>query len=279
VAFAITFSADAAGTLHDIGSFLAQRPAEHNLVLTILHQRAASGEPGRYWTVRDGERPVGLILQSPLVFRATLTPMVPEAVRTAVECIAADDVTLPGVEGEAATAAAFAGHWTEVCRTGARPSLGTRLLLLGDLTVPEGVPGALRYAEEDDTALVHRWYSDFAAELGEQGPTKERIAERIAESEIFLWDDDGRIACMVGCSGAVAGTVRIGPVFTALDMRRRGYAGACVGFVSQMAVEAGHNCVLYTDLGNPTSNSVYRSLGYRTISENVRYEFGLERDT
>ena len=54
---------------------------------------------------------------------------------------------------------------------------------------------------------------------------------------------------------------------------------ACVGFVSRQMVDAGLRCVLYTDLDNPTSNSVYRSLGYRAISENVRYEFGSTPDT
>jgi hypothetical protein len=47
-----------------------------------------------------------------------------------------------------------------------------------------------------------------------------------------------------------------------------------VSWVSRELLEAGHGCVLYTDLANPTSNSVYRALGYRAIAELVRYEFG-----
>jgi predicted GNAT family acetyltransferase len=66
---------------------------------------------------------------------------------------------------------------------------------------------------------------------------------------------------------------RIGPVYTPGAERRRGFAAACVSWVSRELLEAGNGCVLYTDLANPTSNSVYRALGYRAISELVRYEF------
>ena len=37
--------------------------------------------------------------------------------------------------------------------------------------------------------------------------------------------------------------------------------------------EAGHRCILYTDLGNPTSNSVYRRIGYRAVAEALRFRF------
>jgi uncharacterized protein len=37
--------------------------------------------------------------------------------------------------------------------------------------------------------------------------------------------------------------------------------------------EAEHRCILYTDLGNPTSNSVYRRIGYRAVAAALRYRF------
>ena len=37
--------------------------------------------------------------------------------------------------------------------------------------------------------------------------------------------------------------------------------------------EAEHRFNLYTDLGNPTSNSVYRRIGYRAVAEGLRYRF------
>ena len=33
-------------------------------------------------------------------------------------------------------------------------------------------------------------------------------------------------------------------------------------------------CVLYTDLANPTSNSIYQRIGYEPVGDSVHLEFG-----
>lgn len=269
----VTFFDDAVAALGEAEEFLAGRPAEHNLIHTLLQHRAATGEPGRYWLVRDGATPAGMVLQSPLGFRAALTPMAAEAARAAVESIAADGVDLPGVEGEAAAAAAFAGHWTEVCRTGARPVLGMRLQRLGRLTLPAGVAGRYRPATEADRPVVREWFGAFADGVGETRPPDDAIDGRIGAGLVGVWETDGQLVSVAGRTNAVAGTARIGPVYTPPERRRLGFAGACVGHMAALIVGEGHSCVLYTDLDNPTSNSVYRGLGFATIGENVRYEF------
>ena len=32
-------------------------------------------------------------------------------------------------------------------------------------------------------------------------------------------------------------------------------------------------CILYTDLANSTSNSIYRAIGYRAVAEALKYDF------
>jgi hypothetical protein len=49
-------------------AFLLARPVEHNVILTVLHDRIARPEPGGYWTVRDGGDVVGFAFQSPRTF-------------------------------------------------------------------------------------------------------------------------------------------------------------------------------------------------------------------
>ena len=53
----------------------------------------------------------------------------------------------------------------------------------------------------------------------------------------------------------------------------RGYAAACVHGLSEHLAGAGYRCMLYTDLGNPISNSIYRRIGYRAIVEAIHYRF------
>ncbi len=63
-------------------------------------------------------------------------------------------------------------------------------------------------------------------------------------------------------------------MYTPPDRRNHGYGSALVAGVSTTLRTNGDRCILYTDLGNPTSNSIYRAIGYRAVSEVLRYEFG-----
>ena len=71
----------------------------------------------------------------------------------------------------------------------------------------------------------------------------------------------------------VSRVVRLSGVYTPPEMRKHGYAAACVHALSMQLNRAGYRCVLYADLGNPTSNSIYRRLGYRVVAEGLRYRF------
>ena len=72
----------------------------------------------------------------------------------------------------------------------------------------------------------------------------------------------------------VGGVTRVGLVYTPDDLRRRGYASACVAEVSAHALSTGADaCILYTQLHNATSNRIYRRIGYEPVSEVLVYRF------
>jgi len=270
---------DAEKVLADAGAFLASAPVENGLILALLAQRVAYPEPGQYWVARDDRSGAvyGVAFRSPVGFRVTLTPMAPAVVRAVVDAIADDDVELPGASGEAATAAAFAGHWAERRRAPVRPVDGQRLYEISELTMPTGVPGAMRGASVDDQDLLVEWVGDFEVEIGERRSSDldEFVERRLADFRV--WCDDGAPVCIAAVTNPQAGVVRIGPVFTPPDRRGHGYAAALVGSMSRDALAAGNRCTLYTDLTNPTSNAIYQRLGYRVVSEQLRYEFDAPR--
>jgi len=66
----------------------------------------------------------------------------------------------------------------------------------------------------------------------------------------------------------------IGFVYTPPSERRKGYASAVVARLSQRILDEGKLfCTLYTDLSNPTSNSIYQKVGYRAVADVVDIEF------
>jgi GNAT superfamily N-acetyltransferase len=253
---------------------LAGDPVRHNLVLTVLENRAAHPEPGRYWVVADDERTVGVALQSPLTFAATCTPMAADAVAAAVDAIAAADVALPGLVGDALTAARFAGQWTERTGTAAWPIQGQRLYEVDRVVPARPTGGRARVADVDDLALVTEWFEAFADEIGEHrddvGPL---VARRVESGQVWLWEDGSPVG-FAALSAPVEGVSRIGPVYTPPERRGRGYGSALVATVSAAVRAAGTRCALYAELGNPSANAIYRSLGYRAVAEVLRYRFG-----
>lgn len=156
MAITTVFSERPEDVLDAAGTFLVSRPVLHNLVLSLLRDRVAHPQPGRYWVVNDDRHPVGVVFQSPLDFLVTVTPMPDEAVVAVVSAIADAGIRLPGVNGEAATAARFAGQWTEVRETAAEPVQGQRIYEVDQVAGPPPPPGQLRKAQVDDGASSGR---------------------------------------------------------------------------------------------------------------------------
>jgi hypothetical protein len=121
----VVFAEDPAFVLKRAGKFLASQPVLHNLLLSLLHARIAHPEPGRYWLVEKGQEVAGVVVQSPLTFAATFTPMDARATESVVGAIAEAGICLPGVNGDAATASvatrtrewriAYRTPFSEVC--------------------------------------------------------------------------------------------------------------------------------------------------------------------
>lgn len=222
---------------------------------------------------KRGETVCGIVFQSPLNYAATLTPMDPEVVEAVVLAIGAADIALPGVNGDAATAARFAGQWTEHSKAGAVPFQGLRIYEVTEVREWPQTGGLRRNATPEDRNLLLEWVRDFHTETGESLSDAAPIVDRWLDAkQMWIWDDDGPKS-MVVKSRPAEGVVRVQAVYTPPEKRGRGYAGACVGELSEQILAGGLRSILYTDLGNAGSNSLYRRLGYRAVAEVLRYRF------
>ena len=270
----VVFTEDAAFVLGRAGVFLSSQPVLHNLILSILHERVAHGDPGRYWMAIQRDDTVGVAVQSPLTFAATLTPMEPAVAAAMADAIAEARVALPGIGSEAATAAIFAGQWSERSKSAATPFQGNRLYQLVRIARAPGIEGKLRQAGPSERSLMILWTRAFEQEIGESASDAElRVDKGMAAGRLWFWDRGGEAVSMAVSREPLLGVVRISGVYTPPEKRKHGYAAACVHAFSKRLSDAGYRCILYTDLGNPTSNSIYRQLGYRAVAEALRYRF------
>jgi predicted GNAT family acetyltransferase len=140
---------------------------------------------------------------------------------------------------------------------------------------PRPAPGELRLAGPGDRELLIGWEQAFALEAGVGIASEaERVVDtRLAEDGQYVWEDAGPVATL-GLSAEIAGTVRIGLVYTAPEHRRHGYASSAVAAASRHALARGaRQCMLFTDLANPTSNKIYAEVGFRRFADWEEHRF------
>ena len=157
--------------------------------------------------------------------------------------------------------------------TAAIPFQGLRLYELLEVREGPAARGRLRQSVRADRELVIDWVRRFQIEIGEQYSEPDALVDQwLPAGHLWIWDD-GEPVSMAVTREQVERVVRVAGVFTPSEKRNRGYAGACVSDLSKQIRDQGHRPILYTDLGNPTSNSIYRRIGYRAVAEALRYRF------
>jgi RimJ/RimL family protein N-acetyltransferase len=253
----------------------------HTVALTAMARflGVERAQPPIMGTLHDDGELVGVALRTPPwpVIVSGL-PTDPDLLDSFLTQWLEADPELPGVSGPVENAQAVADAWTR--RTGATTNvtLASRLFRLGELTPPV-TSGQARTATEDDLDLLVKWRADFEVEaLGfQRAPDEGRAAIRrmFANGDsVVLWEDRGEPVAWATASAPIGGMSRVGPVFTPAEHREHGYGSAVTAAVSRHALDAGaRDVILFADLTNPVSNSIYQKIGYRPVYDATELEF------
>ncbi|MFS8103443.1 GNAT family N-acetyltransferase [Lentzea alba] len=247
---------------------LAADPVRNTVALTSLDRiRRLPGEPTpTLITFHDNGEVIGSLVRTPpWPFQTADLPLA--AVELAVKIAVEVDPEAPGVTGPRERSEAFATatgkDFTE--------SLTTRLYRLGTLAPPVA-EGSGRLATEDDVELLVAWRHAFLKEAVPEapaGPTAEamRGSLRLGNGHA-LWEINGTPVAWAVASLPHAGMTRVGPVYTPPEHRKHGYGAAVTAMVTQWALDQGATAVLlFTDLSNPISNSIYQRIGYQPLDD------------
>lgn len=223
----------------------------------------------------DRSEVVGAAMHTPPYY-LFVCRMPDEVVHAVAAALATERLDLPGVTGLSGTAASFVAEWQRLTGTVAAPGMATRMYVLDTVVEPSGVPGRLRDVTVADRDLVVAWLAAFHAEAVPGHPFDPTdVGDRmLTEGGWSLWENDGRPVSVAAAKPPAAGVARVGPVYTPPAYRRHGYASACTAAVTRGALDRGaEHVMLYTDLANLTSNSIYRQIGYRPVGYAHEYAF------
>lgn len=228
----------------------------------------------RWWAGKDSDgEVVAAFMHTPphLLHIAYATP---EQARGLAEHLAAAHDALAGVGGLREPTESFADEWTARTRVTATVTMEVgRFDLPVRPRLPFEVPGGFRTAVPDDADLVADWHQQFYEVIEGRAAQASSLDRHIALGRVGLWVHDGRPVSMAYASLANGGVTRVSGVWTPPELRGHGYASGVVAALSAARQDAGESCMLYTDLSNPTSNAIYRAMGYRRVGDNVTITF------
>lgn len=274
-----TLTADIADFAGTVQALLSAQPERYTVLATVLdslvrHGPAAYGDEPPVlatWTTEPGGEVRAAALQTP-PHPMQVTELPGDSAAGLAAILAPRHAAgLTSVNGGEEDAIGFAAAWSALTGLGSRIYMRHRLYRLGELAEPDPMPGgAARVATQADADTVSSWDEAFAVETGQHaGPNRTRDA-RLDTGRLVLWERDGVPVAMATCTDAILGVARINQVYTPAIYRNRGYGGAATAAATKLAIDRGASSVLlFTDLANPVSNSLYLKLGYRAIEDKV----------
>ncbi|MDE0316781.1 MAG: GNAT family N-acetyltransferase [Candidatus Poribacteria bacterium] len=266
------------------GAYLEQNESENNLPIGLAYRLAEDpyyygSELPLLLSIWEQRKVVGVAVMTPpkriILSRieVEIQPVVGHLVRHLREI----DVQVPGVVGPEAEAQAFSDCWVEGIDD-ILASIDKRMRVFEARSVANLPisPGRLRFAHHNDHPLMAKWIAALSEAVGE--PTsfdgaKSRAEKLITDQQLYIWDNNGPVS-IAGVSRPMKNGVTIGVVYTPPEHRKNGYATSSVLLLTKKLLSDGYSfCSLYTDLSNPTSNSIYTKIGYVPIGDALAFDF------
>ena len=191
------------------------------------------------------------------------------------------DCPIPGVLAEKSLAKYFAQAYTTDKGMTYETTMDQRIYELTKVNPDIPQIGALRLLEERDMPFFPYWLEDFytAQRITNANMPIPQVDEKyyhyyISQKKFYILEDNGVPVSMAGFTREMQTVCGVAYVYTPPYYRGKGYATSCVAQLSQIALERGFaKCVLYTDLANLTSNSIYQKIGYNPICDSLMLKF------
>ncbi len=273
--------------IHDALTFLAATEdllvadeVRHNLLLGIaatIRDHPATFPAFDLWVVDDDGSAVGAALHTPPFSLVIARPVRDGVLGALAEAILAAGIRPVGVNGALPEAPIFAERWVELAGGSWRPRVELGVYVLHEVRAVPVAPGRARTATLGDLDVVLDLIEAFANDVGDAATHDPAAMRRNAEARLtaapdeggfWFWEEGGEIVSVSGHGGPTPHGIRIGPVYTPPDHRGRGFATSLVAEQSAWLLAQGRRfCFLYTDLANPTSNAIYRRIGYQQDCE------------
>lgn len=265
--------------------FLINKEAENNLLFAILNairsnaSRFGEDKPILTTVIEDNE--IKLVSLRTLPYNQVLSYTNDiNTIDVLVDELLKKNMKLPGVLGIKNGAGRFTQLWCKNKDLNPHLIRNERIYKLEEVNEETLGNKTFIIGSEVNQELILKWGREFILEaLPETNEARlqsnlKQITEDIKNERIFLLLDGNKVVSMARKAGKTPNGNLVNFVYTPPPLRRRGYATECVAKLSKRLLEEGNKfCFLFTDLKNPTSNSIYKKIGYCPVIDVDGYEF------
>jgi len=199
-----------------------------------------------------------------------------EGVRVLIAYLQEHRIEIPGIIGPVQITDPFVRSWKIMSDRSHTIHMQQKVYELRTVRIPQIPPGHFRLAMTGDIPTITTWFRAFEEEAlcKPAKPKPERVTQLVNEGMFFVWERDGLLTSMAMKTRPIAHSITVSGVYTPPEQRQHGYATALVARLSQYLLDSGFRFVnLFTDLANPTSNSIYRKIGFHPVCDFCMYNF------
>jgi predicted GNAT family acetyltransferase len=267
--------------LKDCEHFLAIKESFHNLKLgiasSIIENKIETTEP-LYFGIKENNQLIGCALRSNIDRPLAITSLNFKSIEKLIHLLSNNKTTLHGIVGEIQTATQFRDQWISRNNQNFKLSIHLGVYEANAIKLPQ-LKGKIIVGTENEMDIIFEFVKGFCEDCF---PDKEHTNENIQKlcdrhiknkSLYLLKNEYGEIVSMAAYTRGSQNGGTVSLVYTPKKLRGLGYGSLVTALVSNKILSEKKFVSLFTDLTNPTSNSIYQKIGYKKIGENIHFDF------
>ena len=231
-----------------------------------------------YIALFDNDHLVGCALRTDIDKPLAISKMPEAAINVLVQNLIDRKISLGGVVGEAETVNYFKDEWLKKHPLTFRLNIHLGIYEAKEIITPKE-KSEIMLATQDQKNIVFEFVKGFSLDCFPNREHKDEEIEQICvryinnKSIYLLKNSLGEIVAMAANNRGSVNGGTISLVYTPPELRGNGYGSLVTAKVSEIVLKEKKFANLFTDLTNPTSNSIYQKIGYKMIGENIHYDF------
>jgi uncharacterized protein len=261
--------------LSKVENFLLNEEHLNNLMLGILYRLRDSNQRSNdlYLVIEnENEQLVMLIAGLYLILYANTTNIA--IFENAVLYLEHHKIEYPGIIGPNSICEIYGKAFQNMTKKSLKVEMKQRIFVCNKTNPVDNGIGEITLASPIHQERLLPWMIDFLKTTNEDASieaAQKRLLELINNKGLYVLEVEKQIVSLAATIRPFRSTISIGYVYTPSQLRNQGYATRMVKCLTDLALEKYDFCSLYTDLANPTSNSIYQKIGYQPIGDSIVY--------